>query len=197
MAMSPPEGRGKERTSVGLSLRRKRRFRSRRRLLVAIRISTSPWTSATFCARRAKRWSCAALTLRGEAPEIGGSKITIRVPSNQSLRFKTKREGQPPSRQYSTKLLLLQRGLVGLLLRLHLTRQFQRQLLAARPFVVSAHDALDEVMADDVFLSEIVEENSFHGLEHFSRLKQAATLGVWQVNLRNVTGDHGLGIEAH
>ena len=85
----------------------------------------------------------------------------------------------PPSRQYSTKLLLLQRGLVGLLLRLHLARQFQRHLLAARPFVVSADDALDEVMADNVLLSEIVEENPFHRLEHIRRLKQAAAAARW------------------
>src|SRR5437899_1659340 len=98
MAMSPPEGRGKESTSVGLFLWRKRRLSSRRRVLLEIRISTSPFTLASVCARRAKRWSCAALTPGIDAPEIAGSKITIGVPLNQ---YRQNKAGGPlpPSRQ--------------------------------------------------------------------------------------------------
>src|SRR4249919_2809035 len=104
MAMSPPEGRGKDRTSVGLFLRRKRRLSWRRHALPAIRTSTSPWTLAKACAWRTKRWICAGVTPGVEAAEIAFSKMTIlrvlKLGCEKNLAaLKTKREGQPPSRQ--------------------------------------------------------------------------------------------------
>ncbi len=52
-------------------------------------------------------------------------------------------------------------------------------------------------MAHHVLLGEKIKEETFHGLEHIHGLQQSAAAGVGQVNLRDIAGDYGLGVEAH
>src|ERR1051326_3799466 len=185
MAISPPSGPAKASTSVGLFLRRKRRFSSCTRRLPVTSTSMCPCTPTSDWALRTKRLSSVT-----PAPSIFFSKMTI---------WCQNKSGGPccPPALNSTKLLLLQRRFRRPLLFLHLARQLQRHVLAARPFIVGTHDALHKMMPHHVLLGEEVEENSLDRLEHLHRLQQAALARVGQVNLGNVAGDHHLGVEAH
>src|SRR6185437_2141070 len=144
MAMSPPRGPGNERTSVGLSLRRKRRLSARTLRLEVIRITTSPLTPASFCARGVKR--CRTEWLM---PSTGLSKM---ITSSQKQSGRAKR----PSRTDFTKLLL-QRRFLRLLSFADIARQLQRQLLVARPFIVSANNPLDQMMPYHILFCEVIE----------------------------------------
>ena len=48
-----------------------------------------------------------------------------------------------------------------------------------------------------VFLAKKVEGDAVHVLQYIYSFQQAALAGVGQVDLRDIAGDHSLGVEAH
>src|SRR6267154_2468931 len=50
-------------------------------------------------------------------------------------------------------------------------------------------------MTNHVPFTEMNKRNSRDASDHFERLNQSGTLPAGQVNLRNISSDHGLGIE--
>lgn len=59
-------------------------------------------------------------------------------------------------------------------------------------FLVGRNDALHKRMAHDVALAELDDGNPFHRFERVLRLDEAGFLGVRQIDLRHVAGNHGL-----
>src|SRR5215475_12067677 len=62
--------------------------------------------------------------------------------------------------------------------------------------IVSLHDHLHQLMADDVALVEEDERDSFDAADDALRFHQARLATRRQVDLRHVAGDYGLGPEA-
>src|SRR5277367_4017592 len=62
--------------------------------------------------------------------------------------------------------------------------------------VVSLDDALDQVMANDVALVEIIERNTLDLADDFDRFDEAGAARFGQINLGDVACDHRFGIEA-
>ena len=61
---------------------------------------------------------------------------------------------------------------------------------------IRADDALHQHMPHDVAFVEVVERDAVHAFEHFGSFDESAAAGVWQIDLRDVSGDHCLGVEA-
>src|SRR5260370_21200674 len=165
MAISPPSIRGKERTSVGLSFFRKRRFNCCRRRFPAIRTSTSPATPISSCAFRAKRVNAGWFT-----PSTTFSKM---ITCSESKRGGPDR---PPK-----SILLLQRRLRRLFSLSRRLGQLKWHLLATRAIAGPAQRPLNQVMANHVFFREQVEGKTRDILQHRHRFHDPALARVGQV----------------
>src|SRR5215472_807608 len=160
MAMSPPPSRRKERTSVGLFLRRNRRLSCCRRRLPAIRMPTSPRTPARSWARRAKRSSPGRL-----APPTAVSKM---------ITFCGSKMGGPDRPPFGILLCLLLQGRLLLLSRLDgALGHLQRQLLGARALVIGADNALHQMVAHHVLFREEVEGEPLNVAQDVHGLQQS------------------------
>src|SRR5579859_541803 len=62
-------------------------------------------------------------------------------------------------------------------------------------FFVGANDALDEVVANDVFFAELGAADAFDFAANFERFDEAAAFAGRQIDLRGVAGDDGFGVE--
>src|SRR6185503_3066096 len=77
---------------------------------------------------------------------------------------------------------------------------FSSRLLARflrRVRIVGSNDTLNQRMAHNVFLGEVHKLNAFHVRHDRSGFNQPGGFSRWQVDLSDVTGDHGFGIEPH
>ena len=63
-------------------------------------------------------------------------------------------------------------------------------------FLVGADDALDEVVADDIFFAELGAADAFDPAADFKSFNEAAAFAGRQINLRDVAGDDSFGVEA-
>ena len=72
----------------------------------------------------------------------------------------------------------------------------RKLLLGLTVAVVGADDALDELVADDVYVFEVAEADAFYAVEDVQSFEQAGLFGVGQVGLGEVAGDDGLGVVA-
>ena len=63
-------------------------------------------------------------------------------------------------------------------------------------FLVRLDDALNEIVTDNVALVEMNYGDAFNFADDFDGLDQAGTPLDRQINLRDVAGDHRLGIES-
>src|SRR5690606_2608749 len=62
--------------------------------------------------------------------------------------------------------------------------------------LISLDDALHERMADDIAGRELREGDARHALQHLRRVLETGKLVFWQVDLRQVAGDHRARTEA-
>ena len=69
-------------------------------------------------------------------------------------------------------------------------------LLGFAVAVVGSDDALDEVVADYVYVFEVAEADAFDAVEDVEGFEEAGFLGVGQVDLGKVAGDDGFGVGA-
>ena len=69
-------------------------------------------------------------------------------------------------------------------------------LLGAAVGVVGADDALDELVADYVYVFEVAELDAFDAVEDVEGFEEAGLLGIGEVGLGEVAGDDGLGVVA-
>jgi hypothetical protein len=68
--------------------------------------------------------------------------------------------------------------------------------LVASELLIGPDNLLHEIVPDDVAFIEIDERNPFNPADDFKRLDQAGTPPGGQVNLRDVSGNDGLGVES-
>src|SRR5262249_58481541 len=64
------------------------------------------------------------------------------------------------------------------------------------PRLIRANDSLDQRVPDDVVGVEEGECNTIHVAKDIDRLTEAGLLAGWQISLRDIAGDHGLGAES-
>src|ERR1019366_7563391 len=68
--------------------------------------------------------------------------------------------------------------------------------LAAAEFLIGFDNLLHEIMPDDIAFIKIDERDPFNPAHNFERLDQAGTPPGGQVNLRDISGNDGLGVES-
>lgn len=69
-------------------------------------------------------------------------------------------------------------------------------LICGFPCLIGVHDAGDHRMAHHVFAMEEVKADLIDFRQHFDGMAQTGFGAAWQVNLRDVAGDHRLGVKA-
>ena len=63
-------------------------------------------------------------------------------------------------------------------------------------FIVGVNDALHQLMPHHVSFVEMRKRQPLHVFQHVHRLDETAAARVRQVDLRDVAGNHGLGVES-
>src|ERR1700722_1191467 len=106
---------------------------------------------------------------------------------------------RPTQKRFAKPGLVSQRRFFGRRLGRDRLRFEQRQLLlreAGFVLVIGADDSLHQVMTNHIAFVEVDEGEAVYALQDVDRLDQAAAAGARQIDLRNVPGDHRLGIKA-
>ena len=62
--------------------------------------------------------------------------------------------------------------------------------------VVSADNALHQVMPHHVGLVEVDKRQTLHALQYIDRFEKPAAAGAGEIDLRNVSSNHRLGVES-
>src|SRR5487761_1519448 len=93
----------------------------------------------------------------------------------------------------AAELLRWNAGLFSLTIPLHRVGHSKRQFpLPAGVALVGTHHPLHQLVPHHISLLEITEVDSVDILQDFNRFHQARLARVWQIDLRDVSGNDGL-----